>query len=82
MHHTIDDRYYTPQDLAARWKCNINTLYEMLRKGKLQGFKIGRDWRISERAVIAYETDPGNQLGITYQCSRRSARKSSPMRLV
>lgn len=74
--------YYTPQALAEMWQCNINTLYDLLRQGRLKGFKLGRDWRISESAVLAYENDPENRAGVTYRRATKTARRPAPMRLV
>ena len=59
--------YYTPQELADLWKCSIGTIYDLLRRGKLAGFKLGRDWRIAESAVRAYEQAPENQSAMIYQ---------------
>lgn len=59
--------YYTPQELADLWKCNISTVYDLLRRGKLVGFKLGRDWRITDEAVQTYEQAPENQGALTYQ---------------
>ncbi len=79
--------YYTPQELADLWKCNISTVYAMLRQGKLSGFKLGRDWRITEAAVLAYEQNPENQSAMIYQkpdIDRRRSKLTAPqiMRVV
>ena len=47
--------YYTPKTLAQRWDCSAWTVYDLLTQGRLAGFKVGRSWRISEEARIAYE---------------------------
>lgn len=76
-HHAVDERRYTPQELALLWKCCTETVYDLLRQGKLVGFKLGRDWRITESAVLAYERDPENQSGKTY-APRASPEKAHP----
>ena len=50
---------YTPATLAERWGCNVCTVYDLLRTGKLKGFKLGKDWRITEEAKAAFEVAGG-----------------------
>ncbi len=38
----------TPFDVANRLQMNESTVTQWLRKGHLRGFKIGKEWRISE----------------------------------
>lgn len=41
-------------ETTARFlRCNKATVYRLLRKQKLPGIKIGRDWRIDARKVQA-----------------------------
>ena len=54
-----NEKYFTPATLAAHWGCCIETVYDLLRAGKLRGFKLGKDWRITEEARIEYETCGG-----------------------
>lgn len=68
--HLDSNEYYTPQALAEKWGCAKNTVYDLLRTGKLQGFKLGRDWRISDEARLAYEHDLSNQQPKIYRNSR------------
>ena len=70
--------YYTPQELADLGKCNISTVYAMLRQGKLSGFKLGRDWRITVAAVLPYEQAPENQSAIIYQKPDIDRRRGNP----
>lgn len=48
--------YYTPKTLAAHWGCSPDIVYDLLRSGKLHGFRLGRSWRVTEEAREAYET--------------------------
>lgn len=50
--------YYTVPELAARWRCSADVVYDLLRRGKLQGFKLGSSWRITDEARIQYEQTP------------------------
>ena len=47
--------YYTPAELAKIWGCSKDVIYVMLHQGRLKGFKLVKDWRITEAARIAYE---------------------------
>jgi excisionase family DNA binding protein len=38
----------TPSDVANRLQMNERTVTLWLRKGLLRGFKIGKEWRVSE----------------------------------
>ena len=40
-------RYYTPRTLAQTWDCSPDVVYDLLRTGKLKGFRVGRHWRVS-----------------------------------
>ena len=46
---------YTPADLAERWHVHIITVRRMLESGKLPGFKIGNNWRVTAETVSAVE---------------------------
>ena len=37
--------YYTPESLATKWGCSKFTVYELLRKGALRGFR-HPNWRV------------------------------------
>ncbi len=38
----------TPPDVAKRLQMNEHTVTQWLRKGHLRGFKIGKEWRVSD----------------------------------
>lgn len=46
---------YTPTDLAVRWECSVDVIYDLLRSRKLAGFKVGNQWRISHQTVNQFE---------------------------
>ena len=60
------------------WGCSKDIVYDLLRQGKLHGFKLGRDWRISDAAVLAYECDPENSKALVYR--ERGQKLSNPPR--
>ncbi|WP_423202433.1 helix-turn-helix domain-containing protein [Intestinimonas timonensis] len=48
-------RYYTPRTLSQTWDCSPDVVYDLLRTGKLKGFRVGRHWRVSDEARLEYE---------------------------
>lgn len=51
----MNDKAYTPEDLAARWQCHINTVYAMIRAKKIRAFRVGHQLRIAPAEVERYE---------------------------
>ena len=51
----MSPQVFTPADLAARWNCALDTVYDLLRSGRLRGFKAGSQWRVSASQVEKYE---------------------------
>lgn len=46
---------YGVEDLAKYWRVKPETIREMIRRGKLDAFKCGKEWRITDKAVREYE---------------------------
>ena len=46
---------YTVEELAKRWRCSRDVIYDMLRQKKLKGFKLGSSYRISAAEVDRHE---------------------------
>ena len=57
----MSSEYYTVPELAARWRCSTDVVYDLLRQGKLHGVKLGASWRITDDARIQYEQTPTPQ---------------------
>ena len=51
----------TPFDVAKRLQMNERTVTQWLRKGRLRGFKIGKEWRISEKDLEAFMEASANK---------------------
>ncbi len=49
-----DKKLLTPRDVADRLQVNERTVKIWLRKGRLRGFKIGKEWRISPDDLQAF----------------------------
>ena len=48
------DTLITPEEAAELLGCGMNTIYKILRSGKLKAMRIGRIWKIPRRAVQEY----------------------------
>ena len=48
------DTLITPQEAAELLGCGMNTIYKILKSGKLKAMRIGRIWKIPRRAVQEY----------------------------
>ena len=51
----MSPQVFTPADLAARWNCSLDVVYDLLRSVRLRGFKVGSQWRITDRQVERFE---------------------------
>ncbi len=49
-----DQILLTPLDVAKRLQMNERTVTQWLRNGHLRGFKIGKEWRVSELDLDAF----------------------------
>ena len=56
----IEDKLWTPPQVAERLQVNERTVTQWLRKGHLRGFKIGKEWRIAQRDLQACLEDSAN----------------------
>lgn len=45
----------TPEEVAALLRIKKNTVYELIKRGKLQAYRVGRKYRIERAAVEAYK---------------------------
>ncbi len=48
-----EEKLMTPPQVARRLQVNERTVTQWLRNGKLRGFKIGKEWRVSSRDLEA-----------------------------
>ena len=47
----MNDRYFTPKQIADKFGLKTNTIYGWIRSGRLKAYKVGQ-WRISESDLI------------------------------
>lgn len=48
------DKLVTPEEAAEILGCGMNTIYKILKSGKLKAMRIGRIWKIPRRSVQEY----------------------------
>lgn len=44
----VDERLYTPQEIAEHLKVDIRTVYRWLRDGEMGAIRFKREYRVSE----------------------------------
>ena len=52
---TILEKTYTPDEIAKIFKISKNTVYELIKRGELNAFKIGNKMRIEEREIARFK---------------------------
>lgn len=50
----------TVDDVAERWQCSRKLVRTMIRSGRLEAVRIGREYRIRPEAVEAFERGETN----------------------
>jgi len=45
---------YTPEEIAEKLKVSEQTIRRYLREGKMEGFKIGNNWRVKEQSFFDF----------------------------
>lgn len=46
---------YTIDQLAQRWQCSPDAIYDMVRRGDIKSFRVGKAIRFTAEAVAEYE---------------------------
>ena len=61
----------TPTDVANHLQVNERTVTQWLRQGRLRGFKIGKEWRVSTRDLDNFlEQSANNPVGVEQKAPR------------
>ena len=47
----LKDKSYTPSEVAGILNCSVFTVHELLREGRLKGFKITSRWRVTKEEL-------------------------------
>ena len=56
----IERQLLTPAQIAEALQLNESTITRWLRKGRLRGFKVGKDWRVSTADLNAFLEEKAN----------------------
>jgi excisionase family DNA binding protein len=54
----LEERLFTPQEVAERLGMSKYTITEWIKAGRLKGVKIGKYWRVKERDLQAFIDNP------------------------
>jgi excisionase family DNA binding protein len=57
MQSRHDPSYLTIQEVAWRFGVNTTTIYRLVKQGRLPAFKVGNQWRFSERRLDEWVAD-------------------------
>ncbi len=49
--HAVEETYFTVEEVAERLKVSHMTVYRWIKAGKLDAYKIGGEFRITERDI-------------------------------
>ena len=49
--------YLTVDEVAKRFGVNVTTVYRLVQEGRLPAFKVGNQWRFSERRLEEWVAD-------------------------
>ena len=50
----LDQEVYTPKEVAEKFKIKKETVQKYIRQGKIEAFKVGREYRVTEEALQKY----------------------------
>jgi excisionase family DNA binding protein len=67
----VEERLFTPKDVAERMAVSHYTVIVWLRRGWLKGHKYGKSWRVRESDLEAFIANPP-------PLDRRRPRKPAP----
>ena len=57
----MEERYFTPKEVAARLQVTEKTFARGLAQKKLRAVRVGRFWRISESALRSFLRENGEE---------------------
>jgi len=73
----LEDTSLTPQEVADILKITKNTVYELIKRGDLNGYKVGKKIRVDYKDVEEYKNKTKNRRGNETNLQEKSISKSS-----
>lgn len=55
-------RLVTVKELSTYLRVHSSTIYRLLKRGEIPGFKLGSDWRFSLEAIDRWRQHQGSEL--------------------
>lgn len=56
----MPDKHLTLQEVASRLRVSDDTIYRLLKRGEIRGFKVGLQWRIKESELDKFSFGMSN----------------------
>ena len=47
----MEEKYFTPEEVAETLKVHVRTIYNLIASGKLMALKVGVQYRIAQSAI-------------------------------
>lgn len=61
LSNVTTDRLLTPEDVARFLGVHVETVKRLLRNGALDGFKVGKKWRVRSEALQRFVAQQGGE---------------------
>ena len=56
-----ETEFFTTAELAQKLKMNVQVIARKIQSGEMMAYKVGKDWRIPEKAVFAWLEERSNK---------------------
>lgn len=67
----MDQSYLTVEEVAKRFGVNPTTVYRLVQRGLLPGFKVGMQWRFSRAMLESWVADQVTIKGLKAEDRKR-----------
>ncbi len=48
------ETFFTTKELAGRLQMNVQVITRKVQRGEIRAYKLGKDWRIPESAIVEW----------------------------
>ena len=70
-------RPLTPEQIADRWDCSARLVVRQCQEGKLKHFRVGRHYRITPAALLAFEAQSASPAGVNETEEQAKTRRAN-----